>query len=64
MAHNDSNGSVGAAGYQPAVCQNSFVPFDHHCVPNERDLVMAIMDADADGRMMDYFDQTFLKNWV
>lgn len=43
------------------------VPFDPNRAPNERDLVMA-MTGDGDetggGMMMDYFDQTFLKNWA
>jgi condensin complex subunit 2 len=42
----------------------AFVPFDSRRVPNERDLVMAMTDADGDGGMMDYFDQNFLKNWA
>ncbi|OSX64218.1 hypothetical protein POSPLADRAFT_1179866 [Postia placenta MAD-698-R-SB12] len=45
---------------------NDFVPFDPRRVPNERDLVMAMTDNGeaGDGLMMDYFDQTFLKNWA
>ncbi|KAI0060991.1 barren [Artomyces pyxidatus] len=57
------NGSVGAQaglGQGPG----GFVPFDPRRAPNERDLVMAMTDADADGGMMDYFDQNFLKNWA
>ncbi|KAI0766563.1 barren [Trametes elegans] len=42
-----------------------FVPFDPRKAPNERGLVMAMADADADGGvMMDYFDSNFLKNWA
>ncbi|KAI0350666.1 barren [Trametes cingulata] len=42
-----------------------FVPFDPRRAPNERDLVMAMTDADANGGvMMDYFDPGFLKNWA
>ncbi|KAJ8489216.1 hypothetical protein ONZ51_g3095 [Trametes cubensis] len=42
-----------------------FVPFDPRKAPNERGLVMAMTDADADGGvMMDYFDSNFLKNWA
>lgn len=57
-----SNGSVGPAGEGegPGV----FVPFDPRRAPNERDLVMAMTDADGDEGMMDYFDQNFLKNWA
>jgi condensin complex subunit 2 len=59
---NHSSGSVGPSGDgdgQPG----TFVPFDPRRAPNERDLVMAMTDADGEG-MMDYFDQTFLKNWA
>ncbi|KAI0629177.1 barren [Trametes polyzona] len=43
----------------------SFVPFDPRKAPNERDLVLAMTDANADGGvMMDYFDSKFLKNWA
>ncbi len=44
----------------------AFVPFDPRRAPNERDLIMAMTDADKDGSgmMMDYFDQSFLKNWA
>ncbi|TFK39421.1 condensin complex subunit 2/barren [Crucibulum laeve] len=41
-----------------------FVPFDPRRIPNERDLVMAMTDADAEGGALDYFDQNFLKNWA
>ncbi|CDO75813.1 hypothetical protein BN946_scf184951.g11 [Trametes cinnabarina] len=42
-----------------------FVPFDPRRAPADRDLVMAMMDGDADGGvMMDYFDTNFLKNWA
>ncbi|KDQ61579.1 hypothetical protein JAAARDRAFT_66671 [Jaapia argillacea MUCL 33604] len=43
--------------------RGGFVPFDPRRAPNERDLIMAMTDADGEG-MMDYFDQTFLKNWA
>ncbi|EPQ56454.1 barren [Gloeophyllum trabeum ATCC 11539] len=43
--------------------QGGFVPFDPRRAPNERDLIMAMTDAEGDG-MMDYFDQAFLKNWA
>ncbi|TFY72916.1 hypothetical protein EVG20_g107 [Dentipellis fragilis] len=59
------NGSVGAqAHHNVATGAGAFVPFDPRRAPNERDLVMAMADADADGGMMDYFDQNFLKNWA
>ena len=59
---NNSNGSVEPSGE----CDGhpgTFIPFDPRRAPNERNLVMAMTDADGDG-MMDYFDQTFLKNWA
>ena len=40
------------------------VPFGPHRAPNERALVMAMTDADAEGGMLDYFDQSLLKNWA
>jgi condensin complex subunit 2 len=40
------------------------VPFDPRRAPNERALVMAMTDADAEGGMLDYFDQSLLKNWA
>ncbi|KAG6910237.1 hypothetical protein DXG01_012372 [Tephrocybe rancida] len=59
---NNSNGSVGPAGDGEGRA-GPFVPFDPRRAPNERDLVMAMTDADGDG-MMDYFDQNFMKNWA
>lgn len=63
----NSNGSVGADANHGAANgggrPGAFVPFDPRRVPNERDFVMAMTDADAGG-MMDYFDQNFLKNWA
>ncbi|THH28569.1 hypothetical protein EUX98_g5607 [Antrodiella citrinella] len=41
------------------------VPFDPRRGPNERDLILAMTDADQEGgMMMDYFQQTFVKNWA
>ncbi|KAF8998536.1 condensin complex subunit 2/barren [Cyathus striatus] len=40
-----------------------FVPFDPRRAPNDRNLVMAMADTDETGGL-DYFDQTFLKNWA
>lgn len=40
------------------------VAFDPHRAPNERALIMAMTDADGDGGMLDYFDQSVLKNWA
>jgi condensin complex subunit 2 len=38
--------------------------FDPRRAPNERALVMAMTDADGEGGMLDYFDQSLLKNWA
>ncbi|KAG6865711.1 hypothetical protein C0991_012527 [Blastosporella zonata] len=60
---NHSNGSVGPTGDGEGH-SGPFIPFDPRRAPNQRDLVMAMTDADGDGGMMDYFDQNFLKNWA
>ncbi|KAL4246253.1 Condensin complex subunit 2 [Abortiporus biennis] len=56
----------GGAGHAEPGQPGQFVPFDPRRVPNERDLILAMTDADKDGSgvMMDYFDQSFLKNWA
>ncbi|KAG6891270.1 hypothetical protein C0995_008522 [Termitomyces sp. Mi166 len=59
----NSSGSVGPAE-DGTRYGGPFVPFDPRHAPNERELVMAMTDADGDGGMMDYFDQNFLKNWA
>lgn len=41
-----------------------FEPFDPRRVPNERDLILAMTEPGANGSSLDYFDQTFLKNWA
>ncbi|KAF9462939.1 condensin complex subunit 2/barren [Collybia nuda] len=61
---NGSNGSVGPPGETEGHPPGLFVPFDPRRAPNERDLIMAMTDADGDEGMMDYFDQNFLKNWA
>ncbi|KAH9995599.1 condensin complex subunit 2/barren [Russula vinacea] len=38
--------------------------FDPRRAPNERALIMAMTDADAGDGMLDYFDQSLLKNWA
>ncbi|PFH51031.1 hypothetical protein AMATHDRAFT_47425 [Amanita thiersii Skay4041] len=59
------NGSVGVEGNNRGEARPGvFVPFDPRRMPTERDLVMAMTDADGDGGAMDYFDQNFLKNWA
>jgi condensin complex subunit 2 len=57
-------GPIGADADQQGPRPEGFVGFDPRRAPNERDLVMAMTDADGDGGMMDYFDQNFLKNWA
>jgi len=64
------NGSMGADADHniddgvPGPGRGTFVPFDPTRGPNERDLIMAMMDPDADGGAMDYFDKNVLKNWA
>ena len=64
------NGSVGADadhqidGGMPGPARGTFVPFDPAKGPNERDLIMAMMNPEADGGTMDYFDKNVLKNWA
>ena len=54
--------SGGGGGYGGG--GGGFAPFDPRKAPNERDLVMAMMDAEGGGMMMDYFDRGMLKNWA
>ena len=42
----------------------SYEPFDPSRMPSERDIIMAMTEAGANGSSLDYFDQTFLKNWA
>ena len=64
------NGSVGAdadhhaEGGMTGQGRGTLVPFDPTKGPNERDLIMAMMDPDAEGGTMDYFDKNVLKNWA
>ncbi|KAH7929129.1 barren [Leucogyrophana mollusca] len=59
------NASVGAEAEQHGPTRPGvFVPFDPRRAPNERDLIMAMTDADGENGMMGYFDQNFLKNWA
>ncbi|KLO19285.1 barren [Schizopora paradoxa] len=41
-----------------------FEPFDPRRAPNERDLILAMTEPGANGSSLDYFDQTFMKNWA
>ena len=60
---NNSNGSVrpvdeGGGDDRPG----PYVAFDPRQAPNGRDLILAL--AETDGNSLEYFDQTFLKNWA
>ena len=61
----DDEGGTGDNGepQHPPAEPRVFMPFDPRRAPNERDLVLAMTDAEG-GVMMDYFDQSFLKNWA
>ncbi|KIJ62035.1 hypothetical protein HYDPIDRAFT_95405 [Hydnomerulius pinastri MD-312] len=57
--------SPGAEGEQgEGTRPGGFVAFDPRRVPTERDLVMAMTDADGDSGIMGYFDQNVMKNWA
>ncbi|KAH9000295.1 barren [Lactarius akahatsu] len=60
------NGSVGdQANLRPTGTDGGrAIPFDPRRAPNERSLILAMTDADAEGGMLDYFDQSLLKNWA
>lgn len=62
------DGSPGADAQQAQQGQNlrpgAFVPFDPRRIPTERDLVMAMTDADGESGIMGYFDQNIMKNWA
>lgn len=53
-----------AQATQQGVRLGGFEPFDPRRVPNERDLILAMTEPGAEGSSLDYFDQTFLKNWA
>ena len=58
---NNSNGSIGPVddvGGRPG----PYVAFDPRRAQNGRDLILAL--AETDGNSLEYFDQTFLKNWA
>ena len=56
----DHHAGDGATGQGRA----TLIPFDPTRGPNERDLIMAMMNPEADGGTMDYFDKNVLKNWA
>ncbi|KAF8479765.1 condensin complex subunit 2/barren [Russula ochroleuca] len=52
-------------GHHPAGTEGGrHIAFDPRRAPNERALIMAMTDADAGDGMLDYFDQSLLKNWA
>ena len=63
---NNSNGSVGPVdddgGGGEGGHPGPYVAFDPRQAPNGRDLMLAM--AETDGNSLEYFDQTFLKNWA
>jgi len=59
------SGSVGAEGEQGQTTRSGpFVPFDPRKAPTERDLVVAMTDADGQSGLLGYFDQNVMKNWA
>lgn len=59
---NNSNESVGPVDDGEGDRPGPYVAFDPRRLPNGRDLILAM--ADTDGGSLEYFDQTFLKNWA
>lgn len=60
----DSGGYEENGGLPQQARIGGFEPFDPRRAPNERDLVLAMTEPGANGSSLDYFDQTFLKNWA
>ena len=61
----DGENADAQAGLNPAGTEGGrHVAFDPRRAPNERALVMAMTDADGEDGMLDYFDQSVLKNWA
>ena len=58
----NSNGSVGPVEDGEGGRPGPYVAFDPRRAPNGRDLILAL--AETDGNSLEYFDQTFLKNWA
>lgn len=51
-------------GGMPGPGRGTFVPFDPTRGPNGRDFLVAMVDSEADGGTIDYFDKNVLKNWA
>ena len=66
VGEDGENGSADAqAGPRPAGPDGGrHIAFDPRRAPNERALVMAMTNADAEEGMLDYFDQSVLRNWA
>ena len=62
--YNAEDGENGSVDPQAGTEGTQNVAFDPRRAPNERALIMAMTDADGDGGMLDYFDQSLLKNWA
>lgn len=60
--HDDSPGADVQQGQN--LRTGAFVPFDPRRIPTERDIVMAMTDADGENNIMGYFDQNIMKNWA
>lgn len=60
--HDGSPAADNQQGQNPR--PGAFVPFDPRRIPTERDLVMAMTDADGESGIMGYFDQNIMKNWA
>jgi condensin complex subunit 2 len=63
MGGDDYSDPVGTGGQGDGPATGPYVPFDPRNAPNQRDLVMAMADADENGAL-DYFDKNFMKNWA
>lgn len=63
-AESGSVATEGEQGQGQATRSGPFVPFDPRRVPTERDLVVAMTDADGQSDVLGYFDQNVMKNWA
>lgn len=63
-AESGSIATEGEQGQGQALRTGPFVPFDPRRVPTERDLIVAMTDADGQSDILGYFDQNVRKNWA
>ena len=61
---NDENDGQAQASGSHQQSRLGFEPYDPRRAPNERDLLLAMTEPGANGSSLDYFDQTFVKNWA